>query len=264
MPSQNRLVEVVFDNAVATLKLARPETRNALSVDLCNEIVDGLAEIERNDEARVVLLRGEGRVFCSGADFAAVSGPGGLDFLPAFERMLEAVGRFRLPVVAAIQGAALGGGLQLATACDFRIAASSAKIGIPSARLGILVNFENVRRLVLMAGISVAKEVLMTGRIYTGADAQAAGLVTNTVAVDDLDEEARRFCSGLAANAPLSVQGAKQTIQVVADDLSAARLRAPGATEEIDRLVMQAYNSDDLAEGIKAMGEKRPPSFEGR
>ena len=257
------LVEVSLEDHISTLTLNRPEARNALSVDLCNSIVDALADIERRDAARVVLFRGAGSVFCSGADFAAVSGPGGLDFLPAFERMLETVGRFRLPTVAAIQGAALGGGLQLATACDFRIAAEEAKIGIPSARLGIVVNYENVRRLVLLAGTAVAKEVLMTGRVYKGEEARAAGLITHSAPEASLVEEATGFCQRIAANAPLSVQGAKRSIQVVVDDMSDARRRDPETVEEVDRLVMDAYNSADLAEGIGALGEKRPPNFQG-
>jgi enoyl-CoA hydratase/carnithine racemase len=166
------LVDVDDHERVATLTLNRPEARNALSVELCDAIVGALSEIEALD-ARAVIVKGAGSVFCSGADFAAVAGHSGLDFLPAFERMLESVARFRLPTIAAIQGAALGGGLQLATVCDFRIAASDANLGIPSSRLGIVVNFENVQRLALLVGIAHAKEVLMTGRTYSGRDRRA-------------------------------------------------------------------------------------------
>src|SRR5690349_9253945 len=141
------LVKVEFDGGIATLTLNRPEARNALSIEMCDAIVEALQKIDANDEARVVILTGSGKVFCSGADFAAVSGPGALDFLPAFERMLEDVAHFRLPVIARIHGAALGGGLQLATVCDFRIVEEGARLGIPSSRLGIVVNFENVQRL---------------------------------------------------------------------------------------------------------------------
>src|SRR5918999_1320034 len=141
-------IELERVHNVAILTFNRPDARNALSIELCNAIVDALEEIDKDAGSRVVVLRGAGKAFCSGADFAAVSGPGGLEFLPAFERMLETVTRFRLPTIAAIHGAALGGGLQLALACDFRIAAEDAKLGIPSSKLGILVNFENIQRLV--------------------------------------------------------------------------------------------------------------------
>ncbi|HET7482146.1 MAG TPA: enoyl-CoA hydratase-related protein [Actinomycetota bacterium] len=255
------LVGLSLEDRIATLTLDRPEARNALSIGLCNEIVAALESIPA--EARVVMVAGSGKVFCSGADFAAVSGPGGIEFLPAFERMLEAVARFRLPTVAAIQGAALGGGLQLATVCDFRIAAADARLGIPSSRLGIVVNFENVQRLVLLAGIAVAKEILMAGWTFTGEEAMGAGLVTRAVGPDVLGEEVRSFASQIAALAPLSVQGVKRAIQVTVDHMSAARAASPERVAEIDALVTAAYGSRDLQEGIAALADKRPPDFKG-
>lgn len=257
------LVDVDRDGPVATLSLNRPDARNALSADLCDSIVGNLEEIARDQLARVLVVRGKGPVFCSGADFAAVSGAGGLEFLPAFERMLEALGRHRLPTIAAVHGAALGGGFQLATVCDFRVATADAKIGIPSSKLGILVNFENIQRLVLLAGVAVAKEVLMTGRTYTGAEAAGSGLVTRSVEAASFDAAVGEFASEVADRAPLSVQGTKRAIQAIVDHLSSARSTHPDAVTEIDRLVSNAYNSRDLQEGIAAMTEKRPPDFEG-
>lgn len=257
-----RPVNVRVDEGIAHLTLTRPEARNALSVDLCHGIAQGLAEI-RDSDARAVILEGEGSVFCSGADFAAVSGPGALDFLPAFETMLEDVARFPLPTIARIQGAALGGGLQLATVCDFRVAAGSAKLGIPSARLGIVINFENVERLVLLVGIAAAKEILMTARVFSAAEARQMGLLSASVEDDDLVEEVDRLARSIAELAPRAVRGAKRAIALVQDQLSAARRVAPGAVADIDRLVADAYGSDDLAEGIRAMQEKRPPRFTG-
>lgn len=258
------LVEITTNGAVATLLLNRPEARNALSVQVCEDIVVALHGLGTENELRAILIRGAGPAFCAGADFAAVSGAEGLDFVPAFERMLETVARFPLPTVACIHGAALGGGLQLASVCDFRLAASDAKIGIPSARLGILVNFENVQRLVLLAGIAVAKEVLMTARTYSGDEAAAVGLVNKSVPAEALEEEAQRFARHLASTAPLSVQGVKRSIQTIVDHLASARSAAPETVAEIDRLVTEAYQSSDLKEGVAAMAEKRPPRFEGR
>ena len=257
------LVEHETHGHVATLWLNRPEARNALSIDLCDSIVMALAELDRDPTARALVIRGRGVVFCSGADFAAVSGAGGLEFLPAFERMLEAVARHRLPTIAAIHGAALGGGLQLATVCDFRVVSESATVGIPSSKLGILVNFENVQRLVLLAGVATAKEVLMTGRTFTGSEAVQAGLATHVAPDALLDQEVESLTGELSGRAPLSVQGTKRAIQAVVDHLSGARTSDPTATDEIDRLVANAYNSRDLQEGIRAMKEKRTPEFDG-
>ena len=257
------LVKVTREGAVAFLELSRPEQRNALSVGLCDAIVDALDDIDSEPTTRVVVLRGRGKVFCAGADFAAVAGGGGMEFLPRFERMLEAVARFRLPTVAQINGAALGGGLQLAAVCDFRVAADDAKLGIPSTKLGIVVNLENVRRQVLLTGPAVAREVLMTGRIFTGLEAAAAGLVNRSVPAAELPKETHAFAEDIASLAPLSVQGAKRAIQVVLDSTGDASSSAPEDAAEIDRLVEEAYTSEDLVEGIGALREKRPPKFTG-
>jgi enoyl-CoA hydratase len=162
------LVSTTGAGHVLTIELNRPQARNALSIELCDAVFEAFGEAAVHDEARVIVLAGAGSVFCSGADFAAVSGPNGIDFLPAFERMLEAVAAHPLPTIARIQGAALGGGLQLATVCDFRLCATDARLGVPSSRLGVVVNLENVERLVELVGIARAKEVLMTARTYTG------------------------------------------------------------------------------------------------
>lgn len=258
------LVEVTVEGAVAHLTLNRPDARNALSVQMCEDITVAIHGLETEPNARVVIIGGSGPVFCSGADLAAVSGTGGADFLPVFERMLEAVARCRLPTIASIHGAALGGGLQLATVCDFRVAESDAKLGIPSGRLGILVNLENVRRLVLLAGSAIAKEVLLTARTYVGDEALEAGLVTRSVPADRLEAETGELAGRVASMAPLSVQGAKRAIQLVTDEVGDVRAGRPEDAAEIDRLVAEAYGSEDLQEGLAAMAEKRPPTFKGR
>ncbi|MDQ4124295.1 MAG: enoyl-CoA hydratase/isomerase family protein [Actinomycetota bacterium] len=257
-------VRVSTGEPVAEVVLDRPEARNALSIEMCHGIVGALDEVRSSGDARCVLLRGEGKVFCSGADFAAVSGPGGLEFLPAFEEMLEAVARFPLATIAAIQGGALGGGLQLATVCDFRIAAEDAKLGIPAARIGIVVNFENVERLVRLAGVAVAKEILMAARTFTGAEAEARGLVTRSVPAAELDGAALSFAQEVAALSPKSVQGAKQAIGLVERSLSQARRTHPGEVTDVDDLVAAAYGSADLQEGLAALTARRPPRFDDR
>lgn len=257
------LLETGEDGLVVTLTLNRPEARNALSVEMCESIVTGLREIDGTD-ARALVIRGAGKVFCSGADLAAVSSStGALAFLPAFEQMLDAVARFRLPTVASIHGAALGGGFQLASVCDFRLAASDAKIGIPSSKLGILVNFENIERLVLLVGPAAAKEMLMTGRTYSGKEAEVAGLVNHRIPPDQLEAATRQLAGELAQRAPLSVQGTKIAVQAVVDHLGNTRAAHRKTVEEIDRLVAVVYASEDLQEGVRALTEKRAPHFEG-
>ena len=257
------LVTTERDGSIVILTLDRPDARNALSIEMCNDIVNALEETDRDENARAVILRGAGKTFCSGADFAAISGPGALDFLPAFERMLEAVTRHRLPTIASIQGAALGGGLQLSMTCDFRIAADDAKLGIPSSKLGILVNFENIQRLVLVAGIAVAKEVMLMGRTFSGAEGAEMGLINHSVTPPKLNDATLSLASEIAERAPLSVQGAKRAIQLVVDHLAGARTTSPNDVAAFDDAMAAAYNSLDLAKGLRAMTEKRPPDFSG-
>lgn len=257
------LIETSFEGGVAELFLARPEARNALSIAMCDAIVDALAEIDARPDARAVILGGEGSTFCAGADFAAVSGPAGLDFLPAFERMLEAVARFRLPVIASIQGAALGGGLQLATACDFRVVADDAKLGIPSSRLGIVINLENVERLVALAGAPLAKEILMTGKMISPAEALERGMVTKVSPAETLEAETHELALTIVGLAPLAVQGAKLAINSVSAVGTSLRSLAPESAAAVDEAVARAYRSADLQEGLRAMAEKRRPRFKG-
>jgi enoyl-CoA hydratase/carnithine racemase len=257
------LVETSTSGHVATITLNRPELRNALSVEMCDAVVGSIRRLESDPGSRVVIVRGAGKVFCAGVDFAILAGPKALEFVPPFERMLQIISSTRLPVIAAIHGAALGGGLQLATACDFRIATTDASFGIPSSRLGVVVNFENVERLVVLIGIALTKEVLMTGRTLTATEARDAGLVTRTVGPARLDAEVSVLAEDVAGRAPLSVQGAKRAVQLVADHLSRVRKDSPAQAAEIDELVAAAYGSADLAEGIRAMADKRTPKFEG-
>ncbi|MGH2789000.1 MAG: enoyl-CoA hydratase/isomerase family protein [Actinomycetota bacterium] len=259
----SELVLVDVDDRIATVTLNRPELRNALSIEMCEQLIAALAAVDDLD-ARAIVVRGNGRAFCSGADFAVVSGERALSFVAIFEEMLSAVSHHRLPVIAAIHGAALGGGLQFASACDFRFAANDAQLGIPSASLGVVVNFENVERLVALAGIAVAKEALMTARTYSAPEAQALGFVNRCVEPARLEMEVGAFAAEIAALAPLAVQGAKRAVVLVGDHLTRVRAASPELAAEMDELVAGAYRSADLAEGLRALAEKRTPRFEGR
>lgn len=256
-------VRVERDGLVAIVTLVRPERRNALDVATCDALCDALDGVAASD-ARAVVLRGEGRVFCAGADLSSVSDAGAAAMVDALERALRAVEAHRLPVVAAIHGAALGGGLQLATACDLRVTEAGASLGIPSARLGVVVNFENVERLAVVAGRAVAAEVLLTARTYTGEEALAAGLVHRCVADGGAAEAALELARHVASLAPLAVGGVKRALGLAGARVGAGRARDPDAAAQIDALVQRAYGSADLAEGVRAARERRPPRFEGR
>ncbi len=255
------MIETSREGPVGFLRLSRPEARNALSIEMCDGIVDAITSLCADPLLRVIVVHGDGPAFCSGADLAAVGGPEAPAFLLAFERMLEIVWTARLPTIAAIHGAALGGGFQLATVCDFRLAEPDAKIGIPSARLGVVVNFENIERLALLAGLSTAREMLVAGRIFSGEEAGKKGLV-EVVPAPALDR-AGSMASDIAKLAPNSVHASKQALLTIGRAIGGARAKDPEGARAHDERAAAAYASADLAEGIAAMSEKRPPTWTG-
>ncbi|MSO38520.1 MAG: enoyl-CoA hydratase [Acidimicrobiia bacterium] len=252
---------------VGLLTIDRPERRNALNAELCGELRERL---ENSHQLRAIVITGEGTAFCAGADIArraedndrSSAGSGGLEhggsdtFRPAFELLLDAIVDHPAPVIAAINGPALGAGLQLAVACDFRVVADHAKLGIPAARLGIVLSAANVRRLALLVGHAAARDLLLTGRDVDVDEAKAMGLVSRHGS--DAKAAALHLARELAALAPLTVKGHKRALNLV---------MTQGDREAIDvelrALEEAAFLSDDLQEGLNAFGEKREPRFLG-
>ena len=251
---------------VGLATIDRPERRNALSAELCDDL---RARLESSHHLRVVVVTGEGSAFCAGADLArraadtggGASGGlehgGGDTFRPAFELMLDAIVDHPAPVIAAVNGAALGAGMQLAVAADLRVVAPTVKLGIPAARLGVLLSATNIRRLVLLVGHGVARDLLLTGRAIEIDEAERVGLVHRIA--PDARVGGLTLAEELAALAPLTVQGHKRAINLV----DSAPL-APDALAEITALEVRNFASADLQEGLAAFAEKRAPEFEGR
>ena len=250
------------------ITLDRPDARNAVSEAMLEELGAALAAASEDAEARVVLLEGDGPHFCAGADLGELDGerggPGGARFERAFERVLSAIAEHPLPVIAVVQGAALGAGCQLAVACDLAIAAVDARLGIPSSRLGIVINFENVQRLVLLVGPRRASELLFTGRPVSGEVAASWGLVNEAVPAEALGDRARALAEEIASAAPLSVRGSKRGIRAVARKLSIDREAEGHRVAEFDAMAEAAFESEDLREGVRAFRERRDPEFRGR
>lgn len=251
------------DPTVGVATIDRPERRNALSAELCDAL---RLYLEENRDLRAVIITGSGqKAFCAGADLgrraADVGGlehGGGDTFRPSFESLLDAIVDFPAPVIAAVNGAALGAGMQLAVACDLRVVSPHATFGIPAARLGVLLSGPNIGRLAVLVGQAAARDLLFTARVLDVDEASAVGLVQRVA--EDVLEASRSLGSDIAMLAPLSIAGHKRALNLVAEAASLSdEMRA-----EIKVLESGAFASDDLQEGLAAFAEKRRPRFEGR
>jgi enoyl-CoA hydratase len=247
--------------AVGVATIDREERRNALSAEICDELRGHLA---RHADLRAVVLTGAGSAFCSGADlvtrFAPEAGSHASTdtFRPAFELVLDAIVAYPAPVIAAINGPAIGAGMQLAVACDVRVASPAARLAIPGGKLGILLSARNIWRLAQLVGQGAARDFLLAGRTVDADAALAVGLVQRVA--DDALAAALELTAEIAASAPLTIQGHKRALNVVAERqwLTAAE------QGELAALEAAAFASDDLQEGMTAFAEKRAPIFKGR
>ena len=259
---------MALDGPVSRITLNRPEQRNAVSgrmLAMLREALDGSAT---DPTVRVVVLAGAGPDFCAGTDFdelqRARSGPSGIDYGRDFEEALTAISTHPCPVVARVHGAALGAGCQLVLSCDLAVAAEDARLGIPASRLGILIDFENIQRLVLAVGPKRAGEILFTGRALSGAEAASWGLVNQVVPRGELDERVWGLASAIVEAAPLSIRGSKRGLGASLEHLSVDRFSEGHRLVDFDMMAAQAFASEDLEEGIRAFRERRHPRFTGR
>jgi enoyl-CoA hydratase/carnithine racemase len=233
---------------------------------MLGELSTALADSAADPDARVLLLGGAGGHFCAGADLEEIGGepaPDGFGYGRALEVVLSAIEDHPLPVLARVEGAALGAGCQLLTACDLAVAADDARIGIPSARLGILLAYESIERLVLAIGPGPASRLLLLGGEVSGTVAASWGLVTEAVPADRVAARSAEVAEELASGAPLSVRGSKRGIRAVLRKLSVDREVEGYRVADVDMMAVDALASDDFREGLRARRERRPPEFRG-
>jgi len=250
------------NGAVAVLTINRPKALNALNSDTLTELSTVLDELERDSSVKVVILTGGGeKAFIAGADIAQMK-----DFNPLEARRFAQLGQatFRKlellpqPVIAAINGFALGGGCELAMACDIRIASENAKFGQPEVTLGLTAGFGGTQRLPRLVGTGLASELLFTGDIIDVQEAYRIGLVNHVYSLDVLREEALKLANRIAGRAPAAVQLSKSAIQRgINMDLDSAQ------AYEADAFGL-TFSTNDQTEGCTAFVEKRKPVFEGR
>lgn len=231
---------------VRVVTIDRPARRNALDLPACEALLDAVRRCE-TPETRVVVLVGAGGHFCAGADLSAVPEE---RFLATLRDVLDTIVALPVPVIAAVEGVALGAGVQLAVACDLRVAAPDSRFGVPAARLGLVMDHASVQRLALLAGHGPARSMLLAAEEISGDAAVRCGLAQRPGGL----AEAMAWADDIAALAPLALAAHK---------LALNRLELALADPHVEEARRRAWASADLAEGVAAFRERRPPRFEG-
>ena len=251
--------------AVARIRIDNPGKRNALD----HEILDGLAELvpslDEGITTRCLIITGTDRMFSSGYDIGDIPDEVFAEeaerlVAHPFSKAIEAVDRFPFPTIAAINGHALGGGLELAMSCDLRLAARGVKLGMPPAKLGLIYSHTGLLKFLDAVGPARTRELFFTGRNMDADRAEQIGLVNEVTEPDKVGEVAVALAAEVAGNAPLSLRGNKEIIGKL---VNFGRLSEQEERELID-LRLSSFRSHDFREGVKAFGEKRKPRWEGR
>lgn len=267
-------VERSDDGHVAEVVLIGPGKGNAMGPDFWRELPEVFGALDRDPEVRAVLVRGDGRMFCAGIDlvamgalFAGVAAEGGLaaartaflDDVHRLQAAVTSVEECRKPVVAAVHGWCIGGGVDLISACDIRLASADARFSVREVKVAIVADVGSLQRLPSVIGDGMTRRLALTGEDVPADRAERIGLTSETYADQDaLLAGARALCADLAANPPLVVQGTKRVLNATRDLPRSAGLHHVAVWNAA------FLPSHDLGEAMQAFAEKRPPRFEGR
>ncbi len=250
-----------IDARVATVTINRPDKRNALSATVRADLIAAVTRLGDEDEVRVIVITGAGeKAFVAGADIAEFAQRTPLEQRAAMDapRLFDVVADCSKPTIASINGFALGGGCELAMACDTRIAARSARLGQPEVKLGILPGGGGTQRLPRLVGTGRALRLMLTGEMIDAEAAYHAGLVDEVVDDDRLRERTRELAQAIALHSPVALRLIKEAVRTAMDAPLSAGLRHER------ELFVTAFASEDRTEGVAAFLEKRIPEFRGR
>ena len=260
--------KVVLDRpaeAVARLTIANPDKRNALDHDILDALAETMPALDDGLETRCVILTGTGSVFSAGYDIGDIPEEVFAEqaerlVAHPFHRAIEAVESFPFPTVAALNGHALGGGLELALSCDLRIAAAGAKLGMPPAKLGLIYSHTGLMKFIDAVGPARTRELFLVGRNVSADRAEQIGLVNDVVEGEHLEQAAIDLACEIASNAPLSMKGNKEIIRQL---VSFPRLKQD-EEQRVVELRLSSFASEDFREGVRAFAEKRRPRWQGK
>ena len=251
------LVTFEQNGAIGTITLRRPEKFNALDIPMLRALEAALDEAETANDVRVVLLRGEGKGFCAGGDVEAWAAMSAADFQVQWvrygHRVFDRLARLRQPTIAVLSGHALGGGLELAAACDLRVAETQVKLGFPETSIGVVPGWSGTQRAVRRFGAQAVRRMALGGEIFTAPEARPLGIVDRVVETGTAFAEAKAWGERIAARGPLATEAAKLMIAVAEGEESAA------ATEALASGFIAL--TADLKAGAEAFHEKRPARF---
>jgi enoyl-CoA hydratase/carnithine racemase len=262
LASGKLLVDEPADNVVR-IRISNPDKRGALD----HEILDTLRDAVSEADARCLLITGDGPVFSAGYDIGNFSDEN--TFADAAEKLvahpfteaMNAIEAYPYPVVAAINGHAIGGGLELAVTCDLRVAARGVKLGMPPAKIGLIYGHTGLRRFIDVCGVANTNELFYVGRNVDADRAFDMGLVNQVVDAEDLEETALSIATEIGANSPLSLSGNKRIMRTLRDHQGSL----PDDVErELVDLRESCFRTEDFREGIEAFGKKRRPEWRGR
>lgn len=256
----NLLVEVA--NRTAVIKVNRPKALNALNLEVLCNLRDVFRDLSTNAEVLGVILTGEGdKAFVAGADIAAMKDMTALNakyFADFGHTVMDAIENFGRPVVAAVNGFALGGGLELALACDFIYAAENAKLGLPEVNLGIFPGFGGTQRLARAIGLHKAKELIYTAKIISAAEAKVLGIVNEVLPAAELIPACDKVLQTIYSKGPVAISAAKALVNAGANGSVESGLRLERAS------FGAVFGTEDKEEGVSAFLEKRTPQFKGK
>lgn len=258
--NQSKVLKTI-ENGICTVTVNNPETLNALNSSIIQELYETFCILENDSNIKVVIITGAGRAFVAGADISEMAemNPGeAAEFSSKGSALFRKIEKFSKPVIASVNGFALGGGCELAISCDIRVASEKAKFGQPEVGLGIIPGFSGTVRLQKIIGISNAKDMIYTGRVIDSAEALRMGLVNYVVSADELNNKTLEIAVKIASNAPKAISMAKQSI-----NCSSECDTDTGIAFE-SNLFGLCFSSEDQKEGMEAFLAKRKPEFKNK